>query len=414
MNALVADNVGKAFRAYRSEWHRLGRWLGIPAVPAEENWVLRHVSFAIARGQALGIVGPNGAGKSTLLKIVTGTMRATEGTVQAAGRIAAILELGMGFNPELTARQNVRHAAGLMGIAPAEIEAAMPEIERFAEIGDYFDQPMRTHSSGMQVRVAFAVATAWRPEVLIVDEALSVGDAYFQHKSFDRIREFQRQGTSLLIASHDRAAILNLCDRAVLLDRGRVLKDGVPEEVLDFYNALIAERESRTVAVERLRDGRARTVSGTGEACVEEIALYDSNGRTTEQIDVGETVELHVRVGVRRPVPTLVLGFGIKDRLGQMIYGTNTWHTGQVIERPQPGEEYRFVIAFRANLGVGSYSIVTALHARDTHVTGNYEWRDLALVFSVVNREKTQFEGCNWLEAKITYERQQRRILQSV
>ncbi|HEY8555423.1 MAG TPA: ABC transporter ATP-binding protein [Burkholderiales bacterium] len=414
MNGLVVENVGKAFRAYRSEWHRFGRWLGIPAVPTEESWVLRHVSFAIPRGQALGIVGQNGAGKSTLLKIVAGTMRPTEGRVVAAGRVAAILELGMGFNPELTARQNVRHAAGLMGVVPAEIEAAMPEIEEFAEIGDYFDQPMRTHSSGMQVRVAFAVATAWRPEVLIVDEALSVGDAYFQHKSFDRIRQFQRQGTSLLIASHDRAAILALCDRAVLLDRGRVLKDGVPEEVLDFYNALIAEREGRTVSVERLRDGRARTVSGTGEARVEEIVLCDGRGRPTDQVDVGEAVELHVRVKVQRPVPTLVFGFGIKDRLGQTIYGTNTWHTGQVIERPQPGDEYRFVVAFRANLGVGSYSIVTALHARDTHVGGNYEWRDLALVFSVVNREKTQFEGCNWLEAKIAYERQQRTVLQGV
>jgi lipopolysaccharide transport system ATP-binding protein len=404
MTVLSVQQVGKAFRAYRSEWHRFARWFGLPMKPAEEAWVLRQVGFDIQPGEAIGIIGQNGAGKSTLLKIITGTLQPTEGRVLVAGRIAAILELGMGFNLELTGRQNVRHTAGLMGFPQEQIEAALPEIEAFAEIGDYFDEPVRTYSSGMQMRVAFAVATAWRPEILIVDEALSVGDAYFQHKSYGRIREFREQGTTLLIVSHDRSAIQSLCDRAILLEQGAVIKDGDPEGVFDFYNAIIAERESCTVEVNKLDNGKAQTTSGTGEARVEEIALYNSKGEMAEHVGVGEQVELHVKVKVRRPVETLVLGYGIKDRLGQVMYGTNTWHTGQVIHKPQPGDEYLFVITFPVNLGVGSYSVQTALVDRDTHLTANYEWRDMALVFNVINIDKTQFAGCLWNEPRIAIE----------
>ncbi|MEO6104335.1 MAG: ABC transporter ATP-binding protein, partial [Pseudoxanthomonas sp.] len=252
---LVATDLGKVYRNYRAEWQRVASWLGIAVQPQAEHWALRHVSFRVAPGEALGVVGQNGAGKSTLLKLVTGTARANEGGVVMSGRVSAILELGMGFDPELSGRENCRHAAGLMGHDGAEIARILPGVEDFAEVGDYFDQPMRTYSSGMQMRVAFAIATAVRPDLLIVDEALSVGDAYFQHKSFARIREFREQGTALLIVSHDRSAVTELCDRALLLDQGRLLKDGPVEEIMDFYNALIAERENQTVTVTRLGDG---------------------------------------------------------------------------------------------------------------------------------------------------------------
>jgi lipopolysaccharide transport system ATP-binding protein len=401
---LQVENMGKAYRSYGSEWGRMLSWFGAPVKPIEERWVLRHVSFGIQPGEAVGIVGQNGAGKSTLLKLITGTLRPTEGSLIVNGRIAAMLELGMGFNPEFSGRRNAYHTAGLMGFSHDEIEKTMPEIEAFAEIGSYFDEPVRTYSSGMQVRVMFAVATAWRPEILIVDEALSVGDAYFQHKSFNRIRELQEMGATLLIVSHDRSAIQTLCDRAILLENGMVIKDGNPEEVFDFYNAIIAEKGNLTVKVVKLDDGKAQTISGTGEARVEEVALYNSKGEEAEYVNVGEAVELRIRVRVHRPVETLVLGYGIRDRLGQVMYGTNTWHTGQVIHNPRAGDEYRFVIAFPANLGVGSYSIQTALVDRETHLTANYEWRDLALVFNVVNIDKTLFMGCLWNEPNISIE----------
>lgn len=404
MSLLTVQNVGKAFRAYSSEWHRFANWFGMSIKPADEVWVLRHIRFDIRVGEAIGLIGQNGAGKSTLLKMITGTMRPTEGQVHVNGRIAAILELGMGFNPELSGRENVRYAAGLMGFNAEQIEEAMADIESFAEVGSYFDEPVRTYSSGMQMRVAFAVATAWRPEILIVDEALSVGDSYFQHKSFDRIRQFREQGTSLIIVSHDRSAIQALCDRALLLEQGAIIKDGPPEEVFDFYNALIAEKENSTVAVAKLETGKTQTTSGTGEATVEEITLYDSKGEPAEYIGVGDLVTLNIRVKVHHAIGSLVLGYGIKDRLGQVMYGTNTWHTEQVLNNLRAGDEFLFSLAFPANFGVGSYSIQTALTDRDTHLTANYEWRDLAFVFNVINIDKPHFAGCSWNEPKITIE----------
>lgn len=404
MTILKVVNLGKAYRDYRSEWQRIARWLGFKYQATAENWVLRHINFDILPGEAVGIVGQNGAGKSTLLKIITGTLAPTDGELQTNGRIAAILELGMGFNPELTGRQNVRHAAGLMGFSPQQIESAISDIELFAEIGDYFDEPVRTYSSGMQVRVAFAVATAWRPEILIVDEAFSVGDAYFQHKSFKRIREFREQGTTLLIVSHDRAAIQSLCNRAILLEKGVIIKDADPEQVFDFYNALIAEKENSTVHLNKSEDGKIQTRSGTGEARVENIRLYNSKGEAAEYINVGENIELHITVNVSKKLESLVLGYGIKDRLGQVMYGTNTWHTKQVIHNAKPGEKYLFVISFPANFGVGSYSVQTALTDRDTHLTANYEWIDMSLIFNVINADQKHFEGCLWCEPNIVIE----------
>ena len=401
MKLLSVQNLGKSFRSYSSELQRFALWFGIPVKPSEEHWVLRHISFDIQPGEAIGIIGQNGAGKSTLLKMITGTLQPTQGQVQINGRIAAILELGMGFNPELTGRQNVFHAAGLMGFSSKKIQLAIPDIEAFAEIGEYFDEPVRTYSSGMQMRVAFSVATAYRPEILIVDEALSVGDTYFQHKCFSRIREFQEQGTTLLIVSHDRSAIQSLCDRAIMLENGLVVKDGNPEEVFDFYNAIIAEKENSTVKVKQLESGKAQTTSGTGEAKVEEIGLYNSKGDAVEVIGVGDQVELRVTVKVYQEIETLVLGYGIKDRLGQVMFGTNTWHTEQVIHSPRVGNEYLFKIAFSANFGVGGYSVQSALVDQDTHLTKNYEWRDLALIFNVINIKKPHFDGCLWNETTI-------------
>lgn len=397
MSLLSVKNLGKAFRTYRSELQRFARWFGLPVKPSEEHWVLRHVSFDIQPGEAIGIIGQNGAGKSTLLKMITGTMHPSEGHVQINGRIAAILELGMGFNPDLTGRQNVFHAAGLMGFSAEQIAQAMSDIEAFAEIDEYFDQPVRTYSSGMQMRVAFAVATAYRPEILIVDEALSVGDAYFQHKSFNRIREFQEQGTTLLIVSHDRGAIQSLCDRAILLESGTVIKDGNPEEVFDFYNAIIAEKENSTVEVKQLENGKAQTSSGTGEARVEEIGLYNSKGEAIEFARVGEEVLLKIKVKAHQQLPDLTLGYMIKDRLGQAMFGTNTHLLKKHIVNVEAGSEFEFNFKFKANLGIGSYSITTALHSAETHLVANYEWKDLALMFQVVNINEAQFEGVAWL-----------------
>lgn len=397
MTLLAVSNLGKAYRTYSSEWKRLANWFYVPAKPNHEHWVLRHVSFAIEPGEAIGIVGQNGAGKSTLLKMITGTLQPSEGSVQVNGRIAAILELGMGFNPELTGRQNVYHAAGLMGFNNDQINAVIDDVEAFAEIGEYFDESVRTYSSGMQMRVAFAVATAFRPDILIVDEALSVGDSYFQHKSFARIKEFQQQGTTLIIVSHDRGSIQALCDRAILLDGGTVIKDGAPEEVMDFYNAIVADKENATVEVVALENGTTQTRSGSRKATIESVTLYDKAGSPVEFVGVGDEVTLCVKGNAHEDLPELVVGYLIKDRLGQSIFGTNTHHLNCKSSNIAAGRKFTYKFTFAARLGIGSYSVAVALHASETHIVENFEWIDLALVFNVVNVGEQTFVGLNWM-----------------
>lgn len=399
---LTVDRLGKAYRRYQSEGRRVLSLMGLPFQPVQETWVLRDVSFEVHPGEAVGIVGQNGAGKSTLLKLVTGTTRASEGSVAMGGRVAAILELGMGFVPDFTGRQNVYHAGSLMGLGHAKLEALMPEIEDFAEIGGYFDQPVRTYSSGMQVRVAFAIATAVRPDLLIIDEALSVGDTYFQHKSFDRIRRFRDEGTALLIVSHDATAVQTLCSRAILLDKGRLLLDGPPVAVMDYYNALIGDRKRARIEVQTLEGGQVQTTSGTGQAKVTGISLHDDEGQVLEMVSTGQWVELRITVEAFDDIPVLVLGYQLKDRLGQSVFGTNTFHTRQQQLAVRRGECIEFRARFQANLGPASYSVSTALVSTHTHLQDNYEWRDLALLFHVANPHHDFFEGVAWVPPEIT------------
>lgn len=403
-------NLSKSFATYRSDSHRLMSCLFSSIKPVKNVEVLQDISFSIAPGEALGIVGHNGAGKSTLLKIITGTLAPTTGAVRLEGRVYAILELGMGFNHELTARENVLHVSGLMGISQDEILGVMPAIEAFAEIGSYFDQPMRQYSSGMHMRVAFALATAIRPDILIVDEALSVGDTYFQHKSFERIRQFRAQGTTLLFVSHDKSAILSLCDRCVLLNQGKLLMDGEPSAVMDYYNSLIAEKESATLVQHINEQGKAVTRSGTGCAETLEISILHHQ-KPVEIVEVGADVVLKATVQCHQDIENLVMGYMIKDRLGQAIFGINTHLTQQVQTGLKAGDCLRFEFAFPANLGPGSYSVSTSLSSTENHLTNNYEWRDLALVFTVVNTSKTHFAGCAWIEPIITIAKQSRESL---
>ncbi len=402
MGTISVSNLGKAYKQYPTRWSRLAEWITPGHRPRHSlKWVLQGISFTVNPGEAVGIIGINGAGKSTLLKMITGTTQPTTGEVRMAGRVAALLELGMGFHPDFTGRQNAFMAGQLLGYSVDEIAHLMPEIEAFAEIGDYLDQPVRVYSSGMQVRLAFSVATAIRPDILIIDEALSVGDAYFQHKSFERIREFRKQGTTLLIVSHDKQAIQSICDRAILLNAGRLAMEGEPEAVMDYYNALLAGHQNQTVKQEATADGKVQTISGTGEAVVTDIALLDANGQRVEMVDVGQSVTLQIQVRTHAPIGRLVLGYGIKDRIGQVIYGTNTDLKKQVLNDVPADSTIRFDIAFPANLGPGTYSVQTALVSTDTHLVNNYEWRDLALLFNVVNINKPHFAGVAWLDPNI-------------
>ncbi|HLA76541.1 MAG TPA: ABC transporter ATP-binding protein [Vicinamibacteria bacterium] len=252
MDSLVVsvEAVSKAYVRHATPWERLKALFLPDRYRGEEFWALREVSLSVRRGETVGIVGRNGSGKSTLLQLIAGTLTPTSGRTEVTGRVSALLELGSGFNPDFTGRENVVFQASLMGLPSAEIQERFPEIAAFADIGDFLDQPVRTYSSGMFVRLAFAVAISVNPELLIVDEALSVGDEGFQRKCYGRIRAFQERGGTVLFVSHSGAVVVDLCDRALLLDRGERLLEGPPKEVVSRYHKLLfAAPEAR----ERLR-----------------------------------------------------------------------------------------------------------------------------------------------------------------
>lgn len=403
MHAILIRGAGKAFKNYRSRWHRLFDWL-LPfgAGRYEQHWVLQNIDLQVASGEAVALVGMNGAGKSTLLKLIAGTLQPTVGTLSVNGHLAALLELGIGFHPDFTGRQNVIMAGQLLGLSPSEINMLMPEIEAFAEIGAYIDQPVRVYSSGMQVRLAFSVATAKRPDILVIDEALSVGDAHFQHKSFERIQQYRAAGTTLLIVSHDKNAIQTICDRVVILNQGQLVNQGSPDAMFDLYNALIASADEASLVQTVTEEGRLQIVSGTGEATVTQISLLDRKSSDEVRVaKVGQPLSLKVDVAVLKDIPCLVFGFSIRNRLGQVMFGTNTFFTDQMIRNSQAGDTKQFQVHFNMNLGPGIYTVSTALVSSDSHLEHNYEWRDQAYSFEVVNSDTPFFEGQTYLSPVI-------------
>lgn len=403
MGKITVSNLGKAYKKYSSRSMRLAETL-IPGVGPLHTiqWVLQDLNFVVQPGEAIGIIGINGAGKSTLLKMLAGTVMPTKGSVTVSGKVAALLELGMGFHPDFTGRQNVFMAGQLLGLKTKEVADLMSEIEAFAEIGDYIDQPVRVYSSGMQMRLAFSVATASRPDILIIDEALSVGDAYFQHKSFDRIRRFQKAGTTLLLVSHDKAAIQSICDRAILLDAGKLAMEDKPELVMDYYNAMLADRENKSIAqASSLGSEVVQTKSGSGEVTIAEVAFLDGDFKKIEVARVGQDVKLKVVAKCNQAVDDLVVGYLIKDRLGQDIFGTNTFHCKYQMKSLLKDQVIGVEFDFDLNLGPGSYSISIALHANDNHLSQNFEWIDRAVVFTVINVGENDFIGSSWLPPRV-------------
>jgi len=362
MGSITVTELGKAYRQYPSRWSRLLEWFFARKPDYTLKWILRDINFQVSSGEAIGIVGANGAGKSTFLKLITGTTQPTHGFVKMEGRVAAILELGMGFHPDFTGRQNIIMSAQLLGLQSDEVHAAMGEIESFAEIGEYIDQPVRVYSSGMQVRLAFSVATAIRPDILVVDEALSVGDAYFQHKCFARIRKFQEEGTTLLFVSHDLAAVRALCERSIWLDNGVIRESGNTKDVLDAYaTELYAKEQDVVSAAEKCevkgneikdeprqkRDCRLDFINnsnlrndieifefdkdamrwGDGAATITDAYLQDVNGAALSWVVGGEEVVLTIEARALQDLNAVIIGFMVRDRLGQNLFGDNSYIT---------------------------------------------------------------------------------------
>lgn len=397
---LEVKGVGKCYTKFSSSFSRLLHWIGFSHTASSEYWANRDINFSVQSGQAVAIIGQNGAGKSTLLKMITGTVRPSVGSIAVSGSVSAMLELGLGFNPEFTGRQNAYMAGGLMGLSQTQLEQLMPEIEEFAEIGEFFEMPLRVYSSGMQARLAFAVATAVRPDILIVDEILSVGDSYFQHRSFDRIKKFKEQGTSIILVTHGMSDVRAICDHVILIDKGRMLKQGAPDEVVDFYNAMIATKENEKLSIEQTRDaqGWLKTRSGSGGAAVTKLFLRDTQNQTeVAAAQVGQALELVCEVQINETIPELVLGMMIRDKQGAVIWGSNTFYTNAIQRDLKSGDRLQYVLPIECRFGPGSYSVTTALTRGESHLDQNFEWSDNLLVFDVINVDKPVFIGSQWM-----------------
>ena len=401
MSILQIAGLSKAYKRYLNQTDRLVEWLTFGRSTRHElNWVLRDISFKVRAGEAVGIIGANGAGKSTLLKLIVGTIIPTKGKVEITGKVAALLELGLGFHPDFTGRQNAYIAAQLMGYSTEEVSAQMPAIEEFAEIGDYFDQPIRTYSSGMQVRLAFSVATAFRPDILIVDEALSVGDAYFQHKSVARIRSLKEAGTMLLFVSHNPSTIKTLCDRAILIDKGLLLRDDNPESVMEYYNAIIAKQSAdyKILENERAPDGQRRTFRyGNHKAIIEAVKLLDHEQQLAQAFVSNSVLNIIVKFRLLVAMPSITVGILIRDRLGNDVFGTNTYHLDTACPALSPDTAYQCIFELPSlRLGVGNYSLAVALHASESHVVENFDWWDHSAVFQILPANEPRRIGvCN-------------------
>lgn len=408
--ALRVEAVSKQYRIYDHPADRLketltrGRWKA-----HREFWALKDVSFEVEAGTTTGIVGPNGSGKSTLLQIITGTLEPTHGHVSLEGRIAALLELGAGFNNEFTGIENIFMNASLMGLSKTETERLLPEIASFAEIGDFIYQPLKTYSSGMYVRLAFATAIATSPQILIVDEALAVGDAVFQHRCMRRIKEMQENGTTILFVSHDPAAVRALCNRAILLNNGKMVAEGTPADVLNRYQKIIMARQQayesnlnaadKAGAATELQTFESAPLSyvyrhGDRSAEVLQVELLDSSLRPTELVETGEPLIVRVVYVAHADLDDVVCGFLIRNRHGIHIYGTNTELQQLPFEPVRKGQLTEVTFEFNCWVAPDLFSLCVAVHSS---AGVSFDWLDGCLFFRVM--AATPMEGVANLNA---------------
>lgn len=401
---IVIRSLRKEFKAYQRRSDRLKEWLTLGKRQYHKKiCVLDDINLTIQPGESFGLIGMNGAGKSTLLKILTGSMACTSGVVEVGGRVAALLELGMGFLPELTGRENVMLNGRLIGLSSEEIIDKIEEVKEFSELGDYFERPVRTYSSGMFVRLGFAVASAVQPDVIIIDEALSVGDAYFQQKCTKRIRQFIDRGVTLLFVSHDPGAVKLLCRRAALLDHGKIMSVGSPSQTLEIYNAVIARSgQEFRLKVGESDDGPTVT-SGDRSAEIRQVWI-EVEGQRQNAIETGANARIIVEVNFRTTIQDPTVGIMIRDRLGYDVFGVNSSGLGMATGTFKAGDTRRFCLACKLDLGNGDYTVSAAVHKGQNHVEGCFEWADRVLSFKVLPRLDRSFTGVSYLKSQMTIE----------
>lgn len=372
---LIIQKISKRYMLYDRPWERLlGR-------PGREFWALREVTLRAGRGEFVAIVGPNGSGKSTLLQIVSGILQPTRGRVMAEGRIAALLELGAGFNPEVTGRENVLLNSEVMGVSRKDMQARLPAIEEFAGIGEYMDRPVKEYSSGMYVRLAFAGAIHVDPDILIVDEALAVGDAIFANRCVRKFEELKERGTTVLFVSHDLGLVKRLADRAVLMLGGRVEADGKPDDIVNRYIGLVHEWQGRS---EQRREGDlpASYRHGDGTSRIASVQLLDERGCAVDGVGSGDRVVVRVEAQFARGTEDPIVGILIRNRLGMDVFGTNTRVEGRRLGRFEEGQILEVDFEFECMLTQQEYTLTAAVQNWDG---SSQEWLDGVMAFTVTD-----------------------------
>ena len=369
----------------------------------KDFWALQDISFDVMQGECVGIVGFNGAGKSTLLQIIADTLQPTDGDVQTRGRVVAMLELGTGFNPEFTGIENLYMNAAMLGVPNKLIDEKLDEIKAFAEIGEHIDKPVKTYSSGMVVRLAFSLLTQIDPDIMIIDEALSVGDSYFAHKCARLIKKYRSEGKTFLFVSHNETAVKSLCDRAILIDRGALIRDGKPADVLDYYGAMIAqmERELEIRQIEK-EQGRVITRSGNGRVRIDRFELMNEMNEPRRRFKIGSKARISCVIEAYEKVPAPTIGFMIRDRFGNDIHGTNTYHLKSPTRNLESAEQVEVVFETELHLGPGEYSLTLATHEGPVHLDNNYDWFDRLIVFEVLGDSDRFFTGVASLPSTAT------------
>lgn len=397
--AIALTNVSKVFKRYHRPVDRLKELLLPGKQRSEEFWALQDISLTIPKGETVGVIGRNGSGKSTLLQIIAGTLQPTTGEVQVNGRVSALLELGSGFNPEFTGRQNVFFNGRILGLSRAEIEARFDEIAAFADIGPFIDQPVKTYSSGMFVRLGFAVAVHVSPEVFIVDEALAVGDVVFQHKCMRRIKALMDSGVTTLFVSHEANAVKTLCKSAFMLEEGKFYTSGAPNDVFIEYLKLTTQieleqseadsPESKGLSASHTAESSQEitensTRRGSGKATIERVQIFHENGDlaiTTPVFKFQEKISLVADVRINAPLEDFIVGFFICDKNGNELIGSNTNEESASPGSLKKTDQLSVTFSFRLPLRAGGYSLTVA--GAESYTATTSDWLDKVTVFKV-------------------------------
>lgn len=372
--AIKINHISKVYKLYDNPMDRLKEALKLTKKKKyTEYFALSGISFDVEKGSTVGLIGTNGAGKSTLLKIITGVLTPTEGSVEVKGKIAALLELGAGFNQEYTGIENIYLNGSMMGYTKEQMDKKVDSIVEFAGIGDFIHQPVKTYSSGMFARLAFAVAINVDPDVLIVDEALSVGDIYFQSKCFNKMNEIKEKGTTILLVTHDMSSVIRYCDKVVVLNKGHYLKEGSAKEMVDIYKKLLVdqyngdEEELEEVSETQQNDDNeeewkthfdhndAQVVYGNGKADIIDYGIFDNTGKLNNMLQKKKDFVVKMKVQFREDVDNPIFALTIKDSKGTEIAGTNTMFEKKDIGKVYAGQKYEISFKQRLLLQSGSY-----------------------------------------------------------